>query len=203
MTAHRNRPFRRLGRGVMAFVAVAAGAALLAGCGTRVAYGAAGAQAASSHPEPPPIPALTLRLVAAREMAAIRPLNPGHEPGIGDRARREAAAVSVALAHHRSGSKAVGVTLARVQARTAGLGTARVVWLVSIDPYGGAYPTGRTACSGTMIWPVNYVIDVVSVTGRWLHEWAGHVRGVPELPVLGKQLPPRAGSYCPPAQPGS
>ncbi len=111
--------------------------------------------------------------------------------------------MSVALARHRSGSKAVGVTLARVQARTPGLGTARVVWLVSIDPYGGAYPTGSVACSGTMIWPANYVIDVVSVTGRWLTEWAGHVRGVPELPVLGKRLPPRAGSYCPPAQPGS
>jgi hypothetical protein len=78
-----------------------------------------------------------------------------------------------------------------------------VVWLVSIDPYGGAYPTGSAACSGTMIWPANYVIDVVSVTGRWLTEWVGHVRGVPDLPVLGKQLPPRAGSYCPPAQPGS
>ncbi len=111
--------------------------------------------------------------------------------------------MSVALARHRSGSKAVAVTLARVQAPAAGLGTARVVWLVSIDPYGGAYPTGSAACSGTMIWPANYVIDVVSVTGRWLHEWAGHVRGVPDLPVLGKQLLPRAGSYCPPAQPGS
>ena len=184
-------------------MAVAAVAALLAGCGTQVAHGAAEAQAAASRPGPPPIPAATLRLVAAQEMAAIRPLAPGHGPGTGDRARREAAAVSVALARHRSRSKAVAVTLARVQARTAGLGTARVVWLVSIDPYGGAYPTGSAACSGTMIWPANYVIDVVSVTGQWLTEWAGHVRGVPDLPVLGKQLPPRAGSFCPPAQPGS
>jgi hypothetical protein len=188
----------------MARAAAAAGAAaLLAACGTRVAHGTAEMQAAASHQGPPPIPAATLRLVATQEMAAIRPLAPGGRPGIGDRARRETAAVSVALARHRSGSKAIGVTLARVQARVAGLGTPRVVWLVSIDPYGGAYPIGKTACSGTMIWPANYVIDVVSVTGQWLTEWTGHVRGVPELPVLGKKLLPRAGSYCPPAQPGS
>jgi hypothetical protein len=187
----------------MAGATVAAGAVLLAACGTRVAHGAAGTQAAASHQGPPPIPAATLRLVAAREMASIRPLAPGGRPQIADRARREAAAVSVALSRHRSGSKAVGVTLARVQAPAAGLGAPRVVWLVSIDPYGGEYPTGSTACSGAVIWPANYVIDVVSVTGRWLARWAGHVRGVPELPVLGKQLPPRHGSLCPPAQPGS
>lgn len=197
-TTHRNRSFRCL-----AVIAVAAAAALLAGCGTQVAHGAAEAQAAASRPGPPPIPTATLHLVAAQQMASIRPLAPGRGPGIGDRARLEAAAVRVALARHRSGSKAVGVTLARAQARAPGLGTARVVWLVSIDPYGGAYPTGSAACSGTMIWPANYVVDVVSVTGEWLTEWVGHVRGVPDLPVLGKQLPPRAGSYCPPAQPGS
>jgi hypothetical protein len=104
-------------------------------------------------------------------MAAIRPLAPGGRPGIGDRARGEAAAVSVALSRHRSGSKAVGVTVARVQAPAAGLGTPRVVWLVSVDPYGGEYPTGSTACSGAVIWPANYVIDVVGVTGRWLARW--------------------------------
>src|SRR5689334_17649929 len=80
-TTHRNRPFRRVG-----VMAVAAVAALLAGCGTQVAHGAAEAQAAASRPAPP-IPAATLRLVAAQQMASIRPLAPGHGPGIGDRAR--------------------------------------------------------------------------------------------------------------------
>ena len=145
MTAHPNRPHRLPGTGVIARVAVAAGAVLLAGCGTRVAHSTAEMQAAASHHQgPPPIPAATLRLVAVREMATIRPLTLSGRPGIGDRAHREAAAVSVALARHRSGSKATGVTLARVQARAAGLGTPRVVWLVSIDPYGGAYPSGES-----------------------------------------------------------
>jgi hypothetical protein len=64
MTAHRNRPFLCPGREVMAGAAVAAGAVLLAACGTRVAHGAAGTPAAASDQGPPPIPAATLRLVA-------------------------------------------------------------------------------------------------------------------------------------------
>jgi hypothetical protein len=99
----------------------------------------------------------------------------------------------VALARHRSRSKAVGVTLARVQARAAGLGVARVVWLVSVDPYGGAYPTGSAACSGTMIWPANYVIDVVSVTGQWPTEWAGHAGACRTCRSWGNRFRPRPG----------
>jgi hypothetical protein len=201
MTGSQSRLARCLRRAVAGWAIVTAGAALLAACGAQVAPSAAGQGAAWAHL--PGIPAATLRAVAVMQGAAIRPLTPGQRAAMRGLAHGEAVAVGVALARHRPRSQALGVTVARVQAHAAGLGKPRVVWLVSVDPYGGEYPAGSTACSGAVIWPANYVIDVVRVTGRWLARWAGHVRGVPELPVLGKQLPPRHGSLCPPALPGS
>ncbi len=81
------------------------------------------------------------------------------------------------------GSKLLGLSLARV--RGFGFGTdmtrAQLAWLVSVDPYGGAYGAGGPAC-GRITYDVEFIDPG---TGQWLMALAGRQPGARPLPRLG------------------
>ena len=97
--------------------------------------------------------------------------------------RSEAAAVHAALAYDRPGSRIMGITLARVIMYGPGFNhRPRLVWLVSVDPYGGAYIEGLPACGS-----YDYIIDFIDpATAKVLVATAdSHARGLRPLPVIG------------------
>jgi hypothetical protein len=98
-------------------------------------------------------------------------------------ARSEAAAVHAALAYDRPGSRSMGITLARVTMYGPGFNhRPRLVWLVSVDPYGGAFIQGLPACGS-----YDYIIDFIDPsTAKVLVATAdSHARGLRPLPVIG------------------
>jgi hypothetical protein len=126
-------------------------------------------------------------VTASRELYAVVP----------DLTRSKTTAMRVALAQHRPGSKVLGVTLARVRGHLIGSAQARVVWLVSVDPYGGGYGAGGAPCGAD-----NFVIEVINpATGKWIMGSAGKAPGVPPLPVLGPRPRPSPGEHCQDAAP--
>lgn len=109
-----------------------------------------------------------------------------------DLTRSKTTAMHAALAQHRPGSKVLGVTLARVRGHLIGAPQARVVWLVSVDPYGGGYGAGGPPCGAD-----NYVIEVINpATGKWIMGAAGRAPGIPPLPVLGPRPHLSSGERC-------
>jgi hypothetical protein len=127
----------------------------------------------------------SLSVTPVTASAALRAMVP-------DPATSKAAAMRVALAQHRPGSKVLGVTLARVRGRLAGLARARVVWLASVDPYGGEYGAGGPPCGAD-----NSVIEVIDpATGKWIMGSAGKAPGVRPLPVLGPRPRLSPGEHC-------
>jgi hypothetical protein len=111
---------------------------------------------------------------------------------VADLAASKATAIRAALAQHRPGSKVLGVTLARVEGHRIGFARAKAVWLVSVDPYGGAYGTGGPACGAD-----NFVIEIIDpATGRWITGAAGRAPGVPPLPILGPRSRLPRGARC-------
>jgi hypothetical protein len=126
-------------------------------------------------------------VTASRALRAVVP----------DLTRNKAAAMHAALAQHRPGSKVLGVTLARVRGHLIGFAQARVVWLVSVDPYGGGYGAGGPPCGAE-----NFVIEVIDpATGKWIMGSAGRAPGIPPLPVLGPRPRPSPGEHCQDAAP--
>jgi len=98
-------------------------------------------------------------------------------------ARSEAAAIRAALEYARRGSQVVGITLAWATMDGPGFNQRRrLVWLVSVDPYGGAFVEGLPACRS-----YDYLIDFIDpASGRVLVGTAdSHARGPGPLPVIG------------------
>jgi hypothetical protein len=81
------------------------------------------------------------------------------------------------------GSKVLGLSLARVKG--FGFGTdmsrARLAWLVSVDPYGGAYGAGGRAC-GRISFDIEFIDPA---TGQWLMSKTGRQPGLRPVPQLG------------------
>jgi hypothetical protein len=129
----------------------------------------------------PPVPSAILQVISAgpRRIAVVQP--PG--PALAHPAQSRAAALRTALAQEPRGSKVLGLTLARVKGFGFGSDMSRyqLAWLVSVDPYGGAYGAGGPACGR-----VSYVVELVDPgTGQWLMTESGRQPGLAPLPVLG------------------
>jgi len=81
------------------------------------------------------------------------------------------------------GSKVLGLSLARVKG--FGFGTDRsrsqLAWLVSVDPYGGAYGAGGRAC-GRISFDIEFIDPA---TGQWLLTTTGRQPGLRPVPQLG------------------
>jgi hypothetical protein len=115
-----------------------------------------------------------------------------------DLIRSKTTAMRVALAQYQPGSTVLGVTLARVQGRAMGFARARLVWLVSVDPYGGKYRSGGGLGAGSLSCGAdNFVIEVIDpATGKWIMGSAGRAPGLPPLPVLGRRPRLPRGGHC-------
>ena len=99
-------------------------------------------------------------------------------------AASQAAALRTALAQLPPGSKIMGLSLAHVKG--FGFGTdrsrAQLAWLVSVDPYGGAYGAGGSLGCGR----ITYDVELIDPgTGRWLMATSGRQPGMTPLPILG------------------
>ena len=154
---------------------------------------------------PAPIPAATLSAVASGSPRRVDVVaSPGSalpHPGAS-----QAAALRSALAQEPPGSKVLGLSLARVKGFGFGSDMTRsqLAWLVSVDPYGGAYGAGGPACGR-----INYDVEFIDPgTGRWLMAAAGRQPGLAPLPVLGPtpspvQPSPSCGGVAPPVHQGT
>src|SRR5262249_26804942 len=98
-------------------------------------------------------------------------------------AASQAAALRTALAQLPHGSKVLGLSLARVKGFGFGtdLSRSQLAWLVSVDPYGGAYAAGGPAC-GRISFDIEFIDPA---TGQWLMATAGRQTGLRPLPQLG------------------
>ena len=131
---------------------------------------------------PPPIPSAILQAATGGSSVRITVIQ---SPGsvLAHPARSRAAALRAALAQEPHGSQILGVSLARVQGFGFGsdMTRAQLAWLVSVDPYGGAYGGGGPACGR-----VNYVIELIDPgTAQWLMTLSGRQPGLRPLPALG------------------
>ena len=166
-------------------------------CGSQgtptAAGGSAGASASpaptvspSASPgasSPAAIPATVLDAVTSGSSAQIDVVT---SPGsvLAHPAVSQATAVRTALSQLPHGSKVLGLSLARVKG--FGFGTDRsrsqLAWLVSVDPYGGAYGAGSSLGCGR----ITYDVELVDPdTGRWLMATSGRQPGMTPVPVLG------------------
>jgi hypothetical protein len=117
-----------------------------------------------------------------------------------------AAALRAALAQHPRGSQVLGLSLARVMGFGFGSDMTRsqLAWLVSVDPFGSAYPAGGPGC-GRLTYDVEFVDPG---TGQWLFAAAGEQPGMRPLPQLGPtprpaQPTPGCGHPVPPMHQGT
>jgi hypothetical protein len=103
------------------------------------------------------------------------------QAAIPDLALSEAAAIRAARGAWPR-SKIMGITLAWVTMSGPGFNERpRLVWLVSVDPYGGAFVDGFPACGS-----YDYVVDFIDPdTGKMLAGTAAKVPGLRPLPVIG------------------
>ncbi|HEX4257250.1 MAG TPA: hypothetical protein VH089_19315 [Streptosporangiaceae bacterium] len=134
-------------------------------------------------PGPGAIPAAVLDAVTGGSSARIDVVT---SPGsvLARPAASQARAVRTALSQLPHGSKVLGLSLARVQG--FGFGTdrsrAQLAWLVSVDPYGGAYGAGGSLGCGR----ITYDVELIDPdTGQWLMATSGRQSGMPPLPILG------------------
>ena len=131
---------------------------------------------------PAAIPAATLNAVTGRSSARIDVVT---SPGsvLAHPAASQAAALRTALAQVPRGSKVLGLSLARVKGFGFGSNMARsqLAWLVSMDPYGGAYGAGGRAC-GRISFDIEFIDPA---TGTWLMATTGRWPGLRPLPQLG------------------
>ena len=98
-------------------------------------------------------------------------------------AASQEAALRTARLREPRGTQIMGLSLARVKG--FGFGTdmtrSQLAWLVSVDPYGGAYGAGNKACGR-----ITYDVEIIDpVTGGWLTAAAGRQPGMEPLPILG------------------
>jgi hypothetical protein len=131
---------------------------------------------------PAAIPAAVLDAVTGGSSARIDVVS---SPGsvLAHPAASQAAALRTALSQLPHGSKVMGLSLARVQG--FGFGTdmtqSQLAWLVSMDPYGGAYGAGGRAC-GRISFDIEFIDPA---TGKWLMATTGRPPGLRPLPQLG------------------
>ncbi|HEY6498925.1 MAG TPA: hypothetical protein VIZ20_05825 [Streptosporangiaceae bacterium] len=132
---------------------------------------------------PAAIPAAVLDAVTGGSSARIDVVT---SPGsvLAHPAVSQASALRTALSQLPHGSKVMGLSLARVQGFGFGTDMSRsqLAWLVSVDPYGGAYGAGGTLGCGR----ITYDVELIDPgTGRWLMATAGRQPGMTPLPILG------------------
>ena len=131
---------------------------------------------------PAPIPSAILRAVTDGGSGRITVVR---SPGsvLAHPAQSQAAALRTALAQEPHGSQILGLTLARVQGFGFGsdMSRAQLAWLVSVDPYGGAYGAGGPACGR-----LSFVVEFIDpATGQWLMATSGKQSGLRPIPALG------------------
>jgi hypothetical protein len=137
-----------------------------------------------SHPRtagslPGSIPAVTLQAMTSGSSARVTPVTAA-QAGV-NLEQSEPKAMRAALAQEPHGSQILGMTLARVTGTGPFFSKPQVAWLVSVDPYGGAYSVHGPAC-GTD----NFVIDFIDPeSGKWLMKSAGRAPGLRPMPALG------------------
>lgn len=144
-----------------------------------------------------PIAAATLQALASvtvgTTIAPVTGLRAMHA-AVPRLARSEAAAIRAALEYDRRGSQVIGITLAWVTMDGPGFNQRpRLVWLVSVDPYGGAFVEDLPACGS-----YDYIIDFIDpVSARVLVGTAdSHARGLRPLPVIGPAPHVTPGTAC-------
>lgn len=128
------------------------------------------------------IPAAVLDAVTSGSSARIDVVtSPGST--LAHPAASQARAVRTALSQLPRGSKVLGLSLARVKG--FGFGTDRsrsqLAWLVSVDPYGGAYGAGGRAC-GRISFDIEFIDPA---TGHWLMTTTGRRPALRPVPQLG------------------
>ncbi|HYY19628.1 MAG TPA: hypothetical protein VE864_12380, partial [Streptosporangiaceae bacterium] len=131
---------------------------------------------------PAPIPVAVLNAVTAGSSATIDVV-PSPGSVLADPGTSRAAALRTALSHEPPGSKVLGMSLARVKGFGSGSDMTRphLAWLVSVDPWGGAYGVSRFGCGR-----ITYDVELIDPdTGRWLSAASGRQPGMPPLPILG------------------
>ena len=142
---------------------------------------------------PPSIPAATLNAMSAGSSVRVTPVtSPQATRAVPDLARSEAAAMHAALVQQSRGSEVLGVTLARVQGAGPDLRQPRLMWLVSVDPFGGAYGSGGPPCGADDF----YVAFVDPGSGKWVMAMAGSAPGLRPLPLLGPKPSVAPGTRC-------
>jgi hypothetical protein len=142
----------------------------------------ASASPSPASSSPAPIPAAILNAVTGGSSATIDVVpSPGSvlaHPGTS-----RAAALRTALSQEPHGSKVLGMSLARVKGFGFGSDMTRphLAWLVSVDPWGGAYGVTAFGCGR-----ITYDVELIDPdTGRWLSAASGRRPGMQPLPILG------------------
>jgi hypothetical protein len=158
---------------------------------TSPAPGATATRAGVTEAQPRPIPAATLRAMVAGGSWDVTPVM-SPQGAVADLARSETAAMRTALAQQPRGSKVLGMTLARIRGPGPGFHQSRLTWLVSVDPYGGAFSVNGPACGMD-----NFVVEFVDpVNGTWLMAMTGAAPGLRPLPALGPKPTVAPGTRC-------
>jgi hypothetical protein len=131
---------------------------------------------------PAAIPVAVLDALIGRSSARIDVVT---SPGsvLAHPAASQARAVRTALSRLPHGSKVLGLSLARVKGFGFGTDMSRtqLAWLVSVDPYGGAYGAGGRAC-GRISFDIEFIDPA---TGQWLMSTTGRQPGLRPVPQLG------------------
>ena len=159
----------------------------------------ASASPSASGTVPPPIPSAILQAAAGGSSGRITVIQSPRSV-LAHPAQSQAAALRTALAQEPHGSKILGASLAHVKGFGFGSDRSRaqLAWLVSVDPYGGAYAAGGPACGR-----VSYVIELIDPgTAQWLTTVSGRQPGLRPLPALGPTPSPvQPSQSCGPAVP--
>ena len=174
--------------GLWAVPACALVLAAAAACGSVAAHPVSGGSPSpsvspsASGTVPPPIPSAILQAATGGSPSRITVIQSPRSV-LAHPAQSQAAALRTALAQEPHGSKILGASLARVKGFGFGsdMSRAQLAWLVSVDPYGGAYGAGGPACGR-----VSYVIELIDPgTAQWLMTVSGRRPGLRPLPALG------------------
>lgn len=131
---------------------------------------------------PPALPATVVQALTSGRRASITVV-PAPSSGLGQPLRSQAAALRTAVAQEPPGSRILAMSLARVKGFGFGsdMATSQLVWLVSMDPYGGAYGAGGPACGR-----LTFVVEFIDPgTSQWLTTTSGRQAGMTPLPALG------------------
>jgi hypothetical protein len=152
----------------------------------------------------PPVPAAMVQAISggSRHVTVVK----SRGSVLAHPAQSGAAALATALAQEPRGSQILGLTLAQVKGFGFGsdMSRSQLAWLVSVDPYGGAYAAGGPACGR-----LNYVVELIDAgTSQWLMTSSGRQPGLAALPVLGPTPSPvepgaRCGAAVPPVRLGT